>query len=1282
MAPSRSLLFLLTISFAQSFVFLTKTYFKDLDLTSKRGLGQKSAINQTPLPCISTSDNNYSIAKPKKKVSFISSLSFEQRLTSLLFKIKNERSKVKSSTFAFKSTDKKTSRLPSSCWALVHLLQTIPTEQTEEDEKKEVFIRKTMNDVIIQALRFAGDVNDYRYISTLMDACIQYHTSSSNKSKKLLLDTRLFGEAIRSLATTKSAGPSKLRHMWNKLWNSHHLVTHPPTAFELNTMIAALGGQHHKIAAAFQLYTTYCTLNNATTEAQPTIQPDTYTYSTLLEVLNKSIALTNANTSYMQNIETIPIFSTDSPNSSSKLLKSYTSTSFWQWRTALELLDSAANQNVTLNNFVYAAALKVNEQAATMTEHGYYYHNIAKGAMDILTHMNRNQVTPDVVTCTAIISALDKGKQWRQALALLNEMRNNTSNNYPLPNVVTYSCAISACARCGKIPLAVSLLDELRNCSSNIHTTDDIRISTWVYNSALAAYNKKASSLRNPMGLIQSFLDRMESDCDKGFPCAPDTVTYNIAFTILSRVKHKQSSSIPVEPLCTSTNAIKLFQKMKDTNIPRDSVTYTSAMNCFLRSSSSPETNLENAFILFNDAISHHRSDYNSNIQMTKIINKILEICANAKSPTAAIAVLNKLEPIDISSLDCSTIILLLLRSLSSSTSDYQMANVLIDALRGDKTASSVFFARYPLSPVILNELGRQPLEERHYVAMLTSCIQRDDLPECRIKIKKMKIDGIQPSAYTYETMALVLSKAAILHSSTTEFNVWKERKLPPNKATKISNTTSASSKAKAAKKVLGMIPTTPSLSVLSTVCRACASSGLWKESVDLLKSIHITFIRDKVAVAFRDQQPRNNKVNSDIMELVQLHRTLLSICARYGNVKASLSVVDSIQELERNITANNLNVSYSSHFNETNADTSFIRKPVPFRSKPNHQNQFYMNLEDWKLVMIAASKAKNWQVCLRTFETLRPYIEALDCYNSSEILITARDTESLEFAFTSAILCLEATGHYAWSIRIIHDWLDWSRSKPKKDALIAACRVIADSEKNAQVFELLLRVHGVFGCDDDEKYKYFRDVYSQVIGVFHKNGDYASADELYCIAVGEGCLPWAVVENMRDAVKQVLTIGSSKDDTAGLQNTPLTLDLHGMTSAIAHSAVRVALQQKLLGLPSSYSGDPQSSDWKRDIIIVTGRGKHSTDRFRPILRPQVQQMLTEEFYPPLSSSSMKGNMGALQVPAADVNAWLLFHKQQRSAQMLALADVIRNISSGTRLIKSLQSLKKPFSKK
>jgi hypothetical protein len=137
---------------------------------------------------------------------------------------------------------------------------------------------------------------------------------------------------------------------------------------------------------------------------------------------------------------------------------------------------------------------------------------------------------------------------------------------------------------------------------------------------------------------------------------------------------------------------MKLLQKMKDNNITRDSVTYTSAMNCFIRSSSSPETNLEYALTLFNDAISHHRSDRNNNIRMTKRVNKILEVCATAASPMSAISVLNKMEHFEIPFLDCSTIILLLFRSFGSSTSDYQMANVLIDALRGDKTAARPCF--------------------------------------------------------------------------------------------------------------------------------------------------------------------------------------------------------------------------------------------------------------------------------------------------------------------------------------------------------------------------------------------------------------------------------------------------------------------------------------------------------------------------------------------------------------------------------------------------------------
>ena len=56
--------------------------------------------------------------------------------------------------------------------------------------------------------------------------------------------------------------------------------------------------------------------------------------------------------------------------------------------------------------------------------------------------------------------------------------------------------------------------------------------------------------------------------------------------------------------------------------------------------------------------------------------------------------------------------------------------------------------------------------------------------------------------------------------------------------------------------------------------------------------------------------------------------------------------------------------------------------------------------------------------------------------------------------------------------------------------------------------------------------------------------------------------------------------------------------------------------------------------------------------------------MLVEEFYPPVSSSSIPGNMGALRVPASDIQAWLQHQHRAKGARMLALAAVLRKLST------------------
>eukprot|EP00957_Ditylum_brightwellii_P085307 6488610-Ditylum_brightwellii.AAC.1 len=146
------------------------------------------------------------------------------------------------------------------------------------------------------------------------------------------------------------------------------------------------------------------------------------------------------------------------------------------------------------------------------------------------------------------MSALDKGKQWKAALALLSAMekatahygigaleenknekddeggqlggvnreakafKNEESWSFPPPNVYTYASAISSCARCHKVEEAFSILDRMGGDSNSGDNNSDIASdaplalatatvlpNTWVYNAAMTACvgGSSSSSLNN-----------------------------------------------------------------------------------------------------------------------------------------------------------------------------------------------------------------------------------------------------------------------------------------------------------------------------------------------------------------------------------------------------------------------------------------------------------------------------------------------------------------------------------------------------------------------------------------------------------------------------------------------------------------------------------------------------------------------------------------------------------------------------------------------------------------
>ena len=242
---------------------------------------------------------------------------------------------------------------------------------------------------------------------------------------------------------------------------------------------------------------------------------------------------------------------------------------------------------------------------------------------------------------------------------------------------------------------------------------------------------------------------------------------------------------------------------------------------------------------------------------------------------------------------------------------------------------------------------------------------------------------------------------------------------------------------------------------------------------------------------------------------------------------------------------------------------------------------------------------------------------------------------------------------------------------------MASAFRVLAKRYRGQEVVGLLTRVMSVPATlavgecatsSEEDGYTYEKAVYTEAINSLHKSGLYEEADQLYTEGASNGHLSWAVIQ-------------SQQTPSTEKRQKQLQLDLHGMSAAVAHSAVRVSLQKEIMvesssRLPIRQSSSPESNaaSWDKSVLIITGRGRRSGERLKPVIRPEVQRMLTEEFYPPLSSASIPKNTGALQVPAHDIQAWLRHQQQQKGIRLLLAADALRDISSGRRIEKALQS--------
>lgn len=250
-----------------------------------------------------------------------------------------------------------------------------------------------------------------------------------------------------------------------------------------------------------------------------------------------------------------------------------------------------------------------------------------------------------------------------------------------------------------------------------------------------------------------------------------------------------------------------------------------------------------------------------------------------------------------------------------------------------------------------------------------------------------------------------------------------------------------------------------------------------------------------------------------------------------------------------------------------------------------------------------------------------------------------------LTYALYAVTRVLESHSQDAWAVRAIEDWIDWSGRQPRVESVLSVIRVLARKGRVEEIRNLMDRCLSrdlTSSVTKNSNLSYEEMLYVGAVTALHNSGQYDDADEFFMSGIQDKFLPFNFFR----------------------ENGQFVLDLHGLNVALAHSVVRIALRQQAATLAE------EETSSQRDMMIITGKGRNSELRLRPILRPEVQRMLLEEFYPPLNTISVPGNTGALTVLAQDIEAWQEQQQQQKGIRMLKLASVLRNLSSQERLKK------------
>lgn len=1058
---------------------------------------------------------------------------------------------------------------------------------------------------LTQALRLSGETGDYRLTIKLVQGAILFAQDQP------LLKARIFGEAMTALSQTH-ANASKLKQMWNLVatigtTTTPSFLSSPLTAFELNVMLKSLASRG-KTRACVDLYHQHTDVNTAQENGVPFIRPDAYSASTIFSILCDSITV--GQPLGLPSMFDTPMISEGPRSPLEKSLSTLSNSPCWQWNSAIEII-STLREVSQWNNHAYSSLLKLQDKAQ---EYIPGHENGPQIAMEIFDSLMNQGIKPDIVTCTLVIKAMGDPatdpSSWKLAVHFLDQLKKD--RRLPDPNEYSYSAAIVACARCREYSTAMELLKEMRIGLTGGGTSFvPPKPNTWVYNAVLSA--------------IASLEGRGGKRSNKN---APSTENNNLelALRLLDQMKYDHSHlGMDTLPDTVTYNTIlsirgsgkemdqvsAIIDEMKAENIPRDIITYRNAIvGC------TDASLIIRMLVAAYDDIGINPSERRKNSgtggkssqDMTYASNAALAtplLQNNYKRIKEALQFMQD-RKIELDSESLAHVITALGRNGKS-----QMLKGLLDALyhegvnnvvEGETIAS--------ISGLSLTSIRNLKLETLHYASAIEICLLANKLEEARGILSLMREHGISPTSECLQSFALAYAQAAI-HASCKASKKHTQSQDPALVA--ISRADSAYKIATTLKDL--------ALPVHSKVAQACAKTSHFTNARSILRSAHNNLLATGAPLRRRD------------IEVVRsMHSALIQECARRKNVTAALSYANDIQNFAGLAsTRNERVVRRPQHKKAEQSIMASLRE-----SQPSSTGSYVgMRAEDWVALIKAASSSGHWKVCVNTLQFLRPFVERTDPRNrkGADLALLESRYEQLVPALIATCICLEKRSQYAWGERALGEWVNWSGRQPRPEAVMAIVRNLSNRGQGEEVKRLLATYveDATLAKCTKKGVGYEEMLYIGVITTLHNSGMYDDADEAFISAITQDYLPF---------------VFGKKDD-----ENVFVLDLHGMNVAMAHSAVRVAMRRL-------------ASERGSDMMIITGRGRNSELSMRPVLRPEVQRMLLEEFYPPLNTVSVPGNTGALMVYDADISAWQTHQQEQKGARMLALAALLKNAST------------------